>query len=163
MNVAAIVDDTIARFRLLVHAPAKKNLPATDSSGRPATCRGRREYRARNPAGIARTPAPASSHQFLPVLQRRAQMRRAGREIAVMQVIGLDPAFDEGPHQRFQRRVIVIDAAQQHRLADHGNAGVDHGGACGARLVGQFPGMIGVQCNPGRRALDLQCCDHLAR
>ena len=34
-------------------------------------------------------------------------------------------------------------------------------GAGGAGLAGQFPGMIGVQRNPGGRALDLQCRDHL--
>ena len=80
----------------------------------------------------------------------------------MVQVIGLDPAFNESPHQRFQRRGIVIDAAQQHRLAHHRNAGIDDAGAGRARLAGQFPGVIGVQRNPGRCALDLQCGDHLA-
>ena len=36
-------------------------------------------------------------------------MRGAGREIGMVQVIGLDPAFDEGPHQRLQRLGVVID------------------------------------------------------
>src|ERR1700730_2647161 len=38
---------------------AKQNSQATDNSGRPAPCRGRREYRARNPVDIIRTPCPA--------------------------------------------------------------------------------------------------------
>ena len=59
--------------------------------------------------------AQASASIACPCSMRGAQMRGAGREIAVVQVIGFDPAFDESPHQRFQRRRIVIDAAQQHR------------------------------------------------
>jgi len=48
-------------------------------------------------------PPPQIAHQFLPVLKRRAQMRRARRKIAMVQVVGFYAAFDEGPHQRFQR------------------------------------------------------------
>jgi hypothetical protein len=48
----------------------------------------------------------------------------AGREIGMMQIIGLDARLDE-------RRIssaatgIVIDTLQQHRLADHDDAGID--------------------------------------
>src|ERR1700737_4494324 len=100
MNVAAIVDDTIARF-----------LPRfTLRDGR--ICR-RSRILLRQIAGpdrrlavppwniehifrLAQTghPSPQCTHQFLPVPQRRAQMRGAGREIAMMQVIGFDAAFD---------------------------------------------------------------------
>ena len=46
------------------------------------------------------------------------------REVAVVQVVRLDPALDEGPHQGFECRRIVIDAAQQHGLTDQRNAAI---------------------------------------
>ena len=79
-----------------------------------------------------------------------------------MQVIGLDAAFDEG-------RASALPAPSTLSLTPRSStdwltmgmpASID-GGAGGAGLVGQFPGMIGVQRNPGRRALDLQRRDHL--
>ncbi len=42
-------------------------------------------------------PAQAA-HQLLPRCNVGAQMRGAGRKIAMMQVIRLDPAFDQRPH-----------------------------------------------------------------
>ena len=84
-------------------------------------------------------------------------MRGAGRQIGVMQVIGLDTCFDEGTHERFQRFDIVVDAPQQHTLANHRNAGIDQTCASGAGLSGQFAGMIGVQSDIGRGAGHDQC------
>jgi len=40
--------------------------------------------------------SPQASHQLLAFRNRGAQMRRARRQVAVMQVIGLDSAFDKG-------------------------------------------------------------------
>ena len=40
-------------------------------------------------------PAAQRAHQLLAALDRGAQVRRAGREIAVMQVVRLDAAFDQ--------------------------------------------------------------------
>ena len=106
--------------------------------------------------------SPQSSHQLLALRDRRAQMRRARRKIAMMQVIGLDAAFDEGPHQRFQDFGIVIDATQQHRLAHQGNAGVRQPRAGGAGLGRQFARMVGMNGDPGRRALRAQRPNHVA-
>ena len=72
-------------------------------------------------------------------------MRGAGREIGVVQVIGLHPRLDEGAHQRLQRVGVVVDALQQHALADQSRAGVDQPPAGGARLVRQLARMVGVQ------------------
>ena len=83
-------------------------------------------------------------------------MRGAGRKVAVMQIIGFDPAFDEAAHQRFQCGGIIIDAAQQYRLADHRDTGIDNVSAGRAGLAGQFPDMIGVQRDPCRRTSDLE-------
>src|SRR5258705_10958693 len=139
MNLAAIVDDTIARFPGLFTFPGKRicirQIIRTDRGLAVA---------AGNVDDVIRLaqsgdPSPQRTHQFLPVPERSAQVRRARCEVAVMQVIGFYAAFDEGAHQRFQRRRVVIDAPQQHRLAYHGNTGVDDIGACGAGLVGQFP------------------------
>ena len=67
------------------------------------------------------------------------------RQIGMMKIIGLDPRGDEAPHERGERFDIVVDAAQQHALAQHRNAGVDQLGAGGARLGGQFARMIGME------------------
>ena len=111
MNVAAIVDDTIARFPGLFTLPGKRifirQIIRTDR---------RLAVTARNVDDVirltqSRDPSPQSTHQLLAVLERGAQMRRAGREVAVVQVIGFYPAFNKGAHQRLQRPGIVIDSA----------------------------------------------------
>ena len=43
------------------------------------------------------------AHQRLAVGDRRAEMRRAGRQVAVVQVVGLHAVLDEGAHQRGER------------------------------------------------------------
>ena len=111
MNLATIVNDTIARFPRLFTFPGKRicirEIIRTDR--RLAVAPGNIDDVIR----LAKSgdPSPQGTHQFLPVLERGAQMRRAGREIAVMQIIGFDPAFNKGTHQGFQRRGTVIDSA----------------------------------------------------
>ena len=83
-------------------------------------------------------------------------MRRAGREIAVMQVVRLDAAFDQGAHQFAERLRIVVDAGKQHRLAQHRDAGIDQPRAGLARRVGQFTRVVGVQHHVGRLALGFE-------
>ena len=51
------------------------------------------------------------AHERLPSRDRGAQMGGAGREIAMVEVVGLDPAFDQGAHQTRERRRIVVDPA----------------------------------------------------
>src|SRR6266576_6478464 len=137
MNVAAIVRDTIARFRLPItfRSQRMRLRQIARADRRLAVAAGNIEHICR----LAQSghPPPQGAHQFLAVLERGAQVRGARREIAVMQVIGFYSAFDEGPHQRLQCGGIVVDAAQQHGLADHRNPGVDDAGAGGARPVGQ--------------------------
>ena len=62
-----------------------------------------------------------------------------------MQVVGFDANFDERPHQCFERVGIVVDAAQQHCLADDRDTGIDDAGDGGARVVRQFARMVRVQ------------------
>ena len=89
-------------------------------------------------------------------------MRRAGREIAVVQVVRLDAVLDQRAHQRAERLRIVVDALEQHRLAEHRDAGVDDARAGFARRVGQFARVVGVQHHVGGFAFDLQRAHHLA-
>ena len=86
--------------------------------------------------------APQAAHEFLALCDRGAQMRRSRRQIAMMQVIGLDAVFDEGPHQGFQNFGIVIYAAEQHGLADQGNAGIREPRAGGARRIDNWRGWL---------------------
>ncbi len=90
-------------------------------------------------------------------------MRGAGREIAMMQVVRLDPAFDQRAHQRAERLRIVVDACEQHRLAQHGNAGVDHPRARLARRFSQLAGVIGMQHHVCGLALRFERADELRR
>src|ERR1700743_18249 len=125
MNVAAVIDHTIAlllkRRTLLGRRILWRQIVRSDR--RLAVTAGNIEYELR----LAQSGYPASQrrHQLLAARQRGAQMRRATRAVAMMQIIRLYPPFNQGSHQRLERRGIVIDAAQQHRLADEGNAGVD--------------------------------------
>jgi len=56
------------------------------------------------------------AHQVLALANRRAEMRRARRQVGMVQVVRLDPAFHQRPHQRAERFRVVVHAAQQHRL-----------------------------------------------
>ena len=51
---------------------------------------------------------------------------------------------------------IVVDAAQQHRLADHDDAGIDQPGAGRARLRREFTRMVGVKGHIGGLARRFQ-------
>ena len=51
-------------------------------------------------------------------------MRRAGGEIAVMQIVGFDARFDKGAHQRGERVDIVVDPFEQNALADQRDSAV---------------------------------------
>ena len=78
-----------------------------------------------------------------------------------MQVVGLDPRLDEGPHQGAEHGRIVVHALQKDGLADHRQAGVHELGAGGADLGGHLPGVIGVQGNIDRLARALQRLDQV--
>src|SRR5690348_51437 len=101
--------------------------------------------------------APAQrAHERLALIDGRAQMRGAGREIAVMQVVGLDAALDERAHERTERRGIVVDALEQHRLTEHRDSGVDQARAGGARVRAELPGMVDMQHDVARLAGSLE-------
>ena len=61
---------------------------------------------------------------MLAVLDAGAPMRGARRKVAVVKIVGFDPAFDQGAHQFAEHRRLIVDAAQEHGLAQHGNAGM---------------------------------------
>src|SRR5690606_31950239 len=88
-------------------------------------------------------PAAQAPHDILPLGDGGAQMRRAWRQIAVVQVIGFDPAGDERPHERAERFGIVVDAFEQNGLADEGNSGVDEPRTSSLRGWRQLTRMIG--------------------
>ena len=81
----------------------------------------------------------------------------------MVQVVRLDAAFDQRAHQRAERLRIVVDAGEQHRLAQHRDAGVDQPRAGLARGLGQFARMVGVQHHIGRLALGFERPHELRR
>jgi len=119
MNVTAIIDDTIARFRngftFFRNGICSEKRICLRQIIRPdrrfAVTAGDIEHIVR----LAQSghPPPQCTHQFLAMRERRTQVRGAGREVAMVQIIRLDPAFNERAHQRFQCHGIVIDATQR--------------------------------------------------
>ncbi len=83
----------------------------------------------------ARQPPAQLPHQRLAGFDIGAQVRRAGRKIAVVQVVRFDPAFDQGPHQIGEHGRIIIDALEQHRLAEQHQPGVGHARQRRARFM----------------------------
>ena len=70
----------------------------------------------------------------------------------MMQIVRFDAALDQGTHQGRKRRRIVIHPADEHALAQHGNAGIDDARAGRARTRGKLARMVGVQHHIGRLA-----------
>ena len=92
----------------------------TNARAPPAPCPRRRGCRARRSAGTGRRRGRAGSGPAPALRERGAEMRRAGREIGVVQVVGLDAVRDEGAQQGFQRRRVIVHAGEQDGLASIG-------------------------------------------
>ena len=82
---------------------ARQHCLAGRGSARPAPCRSRRGCRAHRSAGRGRRRGRAARRSAPGPPRSRAQMRGAGREVGVVQVVGLDAGLDEGAHQRLER------------------------------------------------------------
>ncbi len=101
-------------------------------------------------------PAMERPHQSLAVLDGGAPMRGARSEIAVVEIVRLHAALDQGAHEITQASRIVVHAAQQHGLTQHGDAGIDQTGARGPRLGAELACVVGVQHHIGRLAGGLE-------
>ena len=111
----------------------------------------------------ARQPPAQAAHERLSGRDRGAQMRRARREIAVVEIIRLDAVLDEAAHQRRERLRVVVDAAQQHGLPEKRDAGISEPGDCGASRGRELARVVGVQRHIRRLALGLQRADERRR
>ena len=58
----------------------------------------------------AREAPTQGAHQLLASSDRHRQMRRAGRPVEMVQVIGPDARLDKGAHEGGERHFVVIDA-----------------------------------------------------
>ena len=67
-------------------------------------------------------PAAQRGQQPPPLLDRHVEPRGPRRGIELVQVVRLHPRGQHGAEQRLQRRGAVVDAAQQHRLAEQRDA-----------------------------------------
>ena len=70
----------------------------------------------------------------------------------MVQIVGFHPRLHEGAHEFGENVRIVVDAAQQHGLAHHGDAGIDEPGARGTRVGGQLARVVRVEGDVGRLA-----------
>ena len=127
--------------------------PLDVSSGRSAICRGRRECRAHRSAGRGRNTRPRRPRiSSWPAAIVGAQMRGAGREIAVVQIVGLDPALDEARASARPASARVVDAASSTVCDEQRNAGIGQRAQAARACCGQFARMIGVERDIGRLA-----------
>ena len=94
-------------------------------------------------------PRPQGPRQRQPLFDADAKMRGARRQVGMMQIIRLDAVLDKGAHQVGQRLDIVIDALQQHALADQRDLGFAQPRNGRPRLRRKFAGMIGMDRHPG--------------
>lgn len=108
-------------------------------------------------------PTAQRPHQVLAGGQRCAKMAGSRRQVAVVEVVGLHPVLDEGPHQLPEGFGVVVDAGEQHRLADQRDAGVGEAGDGGAGRRGEFAGMIRVYRHPSGDARRRQRGDQRVR
>src|SRR5262245_6277967 len=111
----------------------------------------------------ARHTAMERTHERLALRNRSAKVRGTGREITMMKVVGLYPAFDQGTHEFAESRLIVVDPAQKYRLAQHRNSGIDEPRARCARTRSEFARMVGVQHDVACFAGHLQSCNERGR
>ena len=85
-------------------------------------------------------------------------MPGAGRQVGMVQVIGLDPHRDEAAEQCFEHRRVIIDAAQQDALRQHRDPGPHQPADRRAHRRRQFARMVGVDHHINR-LVGRQCRD----
>ena len=79
--------------------------------------------------------------------------RRGARcGVELVQVVGLDAGREHGAEQGLQRRGAVVDAAQQHGLAQQRHAGAAQAGEGGVRRGRELARVVGVEDQPERLA-----------
>ena len=66
-----------------------------------------------------RHPASQTAGELLTLLDAAPKMTRAVGPVRVVQIVGLDPVFDETAHQHFEHACVIVDATQQHALPEH--------------------------------------------
>ncbi len=67
----------------------------------------------------------------------------------MVQIVGFDAARHEGSHQGFERFDVIVDAVEQHALAQHWNAGIDQLCNGRTRRSGELACMVGMQRDVG--------------
>ena len=102
---------------------------------------------------IARGVAAQRRDDLEPLLDRRAEMRRAGDRVALIEVVGLHPAHQQPVHQPLHHRDIVVDALEQHGLAAERDAGIGQPRRGFGDLRRQLVGMGEVHAHPERMML----------
>ncbi len=78
------------------------------------------------------------------MVDARAEVRGAGSEVGVVEVVGLDARLQEGAHQVGEGVDVVVDAGEQDGLAQQRYAGVNKARAGGAGGRRQFARMVAV-------------------
>src|SRR5262249_34690241 len=104
--------------------------PASPLAGAMKVVRSDRRFAvpARNVEHVSRLtkpgePAAQRTRESLALLDGRLPVRGARRQVTVVKIVRLYAALDQGAHELTQCLCIVVDAAQQHGLAQHWDSG----------------------------------------
>jgi hypothetical protein len=89
--------------------------------------------------------------QFVHALFGDGEMPGAGHPIEQVQVIGQHADGEQALGQRAEVVEPVIDAGQQHRLVEQGDAGAAQRGERGRHLVVEFLRVVGMDHQARRR------------
>src|SRR6185503_4661458 len=92
-------------------------------------------------------------HDFQPLAHRRAQVSRAGDEVALVHVVWLHPAQKKLLHERLHHGHVVIDMLEEHGLVAQRNTRIRQAAERVAHLGGQLAWVVGVDADEERMKL----------
>ena len=100
--------------------------------------------------GIARRVATQRLHHVEAAPHAGAQVRAAGDEVALVDVIGAHPADEELLHERLHHHGVVVHALQEDGLVAQRDAGQGKSLAGRGELAGDFLRVVGMDAQPHR-------------
>ena len=102
--------------------------------------------------GIAGQPGAKLGHQRDAGREGHLEMRRPGHRVQLVQVIRHYPQIDQPLAQLGQHVGPIVDAPQQDRLVQHGNAGIDQPPEGTGHVAVDLGGMVHLHHHDGSKA-----------
>ena len=99
---------------------------------------------------MSRQMAAQGSVERASLGKRNAKVRRAWRQIGVMQIVGFDPERYQTPKQISQRGRLIIHPTQEHGLPEQRNTAIRESSKRCARRVTEFTHVVDMHGKPDR-------------